>query len=100
MRALVRVLSAWLHVTSLALIGLGFGCAIVIAADEGQYPRRMWIMNVVWPLTDASPGVAQGIWARHKGRHAFPHRVAGRHDGFMAVAHFWIFITCSASTKG
>lgn len=51
MHAFVRMLPAWLHVTSLGLIGLGLGCAIVIAADEWQHPQRMWIMNMVWPLT-------------------------------------------------
>ena len=34
--------------TSLAL---AFLCAILIAIDEIRYPQKMWIMNLVWPLT-------------------------------------------------
>src|ERR1700760_4253227 len=55
------MLPAWLHVISLASIGLGFGCAIVIAVDEWRHPQRMWIMNVVWPLT-ALFGTVVWLW--------------------------------------
>jgi Domain of unknown function (DUF4396) len=34
--------------TSLAL---AFLCAILIAIDEVRHPQKMWIMNVVWPVT-------------------------------------------------
>jgi hypothetical protein len=57
----MAMIPAWLHVTSLMLIGLGFGCAIVIAIDEWQHPQRMWIMNVVWPLT-ALFGTMVWLW--------------------------------------
>src|ERR1700753_3010512 len=60
-RSLVHMLPAWLHVTSLVLIWLGFGCAIVIAVDEWQHPQRMWIMNLVWPLT-ALFGTVVWLW--------------------------------------
>jgi hypothetical protein len=26
-------------------------CALVIAADLIRHPQKMWIMNLVWPLT-------------------------------------------------
>jgi hypothetical protein len=32
-------------------LGLAFLSAIVIAADELRRPQKMWIMNVVWPVT-------------------------------------------------
>lgn len=39
--------------TTIAWISLGvaFACAAWIAADELRHPQRMWIMNVVWPVT-------------------------------------------------
>lgn len=38
---------------TLAWISLGtaFACSIVIATDEIRHPQKMWIMNVVWPVT-------------------------------------------------
>lgn len=41
----------WLRYLSLAWIALGGLCALVIAADEIRQPQKMWIMNVVWPVT-------------------------------------------------
>src|ERR1700759_5323059 len=76
--ALMRMLPAWLHVTSLALIGLGFGCAIGIAADEWQHPQRMWIMDVVWPL---SALFGTGVWQWFYFRHGRPgSKTASRHS--------------------
>ncbi len=52
----------WLHVLSIAALALGFACAAVIATDEVRYPQRMWIMNVVWPVT-ALFGTVVWLWA-------------------------------------
>ncbi len=41
----------WFHVLSIAWLLLGAACALFIAADEWRHPRRMAIMNVVWPVT-------------------------------------------------
>jgi hypothetical protein len=41
----------WLHIIALASLSLGFLCATVIAADLFRHPQRMWIMDVVWPIT-------------------------------------------------
>lgn len=30
---------------------LAFLCAAIIAVDEIRHPQKMWIMNVVWPVT-------------------------------------------------
>jgi hypothetical protein len=32
-------------------LGIAFGCALIISIDELRYPQKMWIMNLVWPLT-------------------------------------------------
>jgi hypothetical protein len=36
---------------SLASLGIAFICAVVVAIDEIRRPQKMWIMNVVWPVT-------------------------------------------------
>jgi hypothetical protein len=49
--------------TSIAWISLGiaFFCAIVIAIDEIRHPQKMWIMNLVWPITALYFNVF-GLW--------------------------------------
>jgi hypothetical protein len=41
----------WLHSLSIATIVLGVLCAMAIVIDECRQPQKMWIMNLVWPLT-------------------------------------------------
>ncbi|URV29641.1 DUF4396 domain-containing protein [Burkholderia gladioli] len=42
---------AWLDKLSAAWIVLGAFCALVIVFDEVRRRQKMWIMNLVWPLT-------------------------------------------------
>lgn len=42
---------SWLHTLSSASIVLGAISAVAITVDEVGHPQKMWIMNVVWPLT-------------------------------------------------
>jgi Domain of unknown function (DUF4396) len=30
---------------------VAFACALIIAVDEARHPQKMWIMNLVWPIT-------------------------------------------------
>jgi hypothetical protein len=55
------MIPVWLHITSLATLGLGLICAAIIALDEHRHPQRMWIMNAVWPLT-ALFGTLPWLW--------------------------------------
>lgn len=32
-------------------LSIAFACAAVIAIDEVRHPQKMWIMNLVWPIT-------------------------------------------------
>jgi hypothetical protein len=32
-------------------LGIALSCAIVITMDEIRHPQKMWIMNLVWPVT-------------------------------------------------
>jgi len=36
---------------SLTSLAVAFLCGILIAIDEIRYRQKMWIMNLVWPLT-------------------------------------------------
>jgi hypothetical protein len=40
-----------LAVISWVSLGIAFVCALVIVIDEIRHPQKMWIMNVVWPVT-------------------------------------------------
>lgn len=41
----------WLHLISIAFLGLGALSAAVIVLDLVRHPQHMWIMNIVWPVT-------------------------------------------------
>lgn len=41
----------WLHILSISWIVFGAICAVAIGIDEYFHPQKMWIMNLVWPLT-------------------------------------------------
>ncbi|MBR0553781.1 DUF4396 domain-containing protein [Sphingomonadaceae bacterium LXI357] len=45
------IFPAWLHTLATISLVLGFVCAAYIAIDEVRHPQKMWIMNLVWPLT-------------------------------------------------
>lgn len=42
---------AWLQDVSVISLSVGFACAVLISIDELRRPQKMWIMNLVWPLT-------------------------------------------------
>src|ERR1700761_6197433 len=96
-RTLVRMLPAWLHETSLALVELGFCCAIVIAVDEWQHPQRMWIMSVVWPLTSLFGTV---VWLWFYFRYGRPgSKTASRHSA-RAAKPFPVMVAEASSHCG
>jgi hypothetical protein len=41
----------WLNTLSITWIAIGAICAVAISVDEIRHPQKMWIMNLVWPLT-------------------------------------------------
>ena len=41
----------WLPLLSIACLVLGGVCAAIIAIDLFKHQQKMWIMNVVWPIT-------------------------------------------------
>ena len=42
-------------------LALAFVCALLIVIDEIRFPQRMWIMNLVWPITALYFSVF-GLW--------------------------------------
>lgn len=52
----------WLRTLSVVAVVLALLCAVAIAIDLRQRPQRMWIMNLVWPLTALYAGPL-GLWA-------------------------------------
>ena len=43
-------------------LGMAFACSIIIAVDEIRHPQKMWIMNIVWPVTSLYFSVF-ALWA-------------------------------------
>jgi Domain of unknown function (DUF4396) len=50
-----------LNVIGSMSLGLAFVCSLLIVIDEIRYPQKMWIMNVVWPITALYFSVF-GLW--------------------------------------
>jgi hypothetical protein len=47
----VPIFPPGLHLLAAISIALGAACALLIIVDEVRHPQKMWIMNLVWPLT-------------------------------------------------
>lgn len=52
---------AWLHLLATASLAVAGIFALLISLDELRRPQKMWIMNLVWPLT-ALFGSALWYW--------------------------------------
>jgi hypothetical protein len=51
----------WLHWLSIFFLAVGFICAAIIAFDITRHPQKIWIMDVVWPVT-ALFGTVFSLW--------------------------------------
>ena len=69
---------AWLNLLSWSALVLGLICGALIALNVVKRPEKMWIMNLVWPITGLYLGpVAVWLYRRTqdvstKGSHAAP----------------------------
>jgi hypothetical protein len=43
-------------------VGIAFACSLAIIIEEIPHPQKMWIMNIVWPVTSLYFSVF-GLWA-------------------------------------
>lgn len=62
------VFPVWLTSVSAASLLVAFVCAVIIALDELKRPQKMWIMNLVWPLTALFGSVIWLAFYLHFGR--------------------------------
>ncbi len=51
-----------LAILAWASLAVAFGCSVFISFDELRHPQKMWIMNIVWPVTALYFSVF-GLWA-------------------------------------
>ncbi len=52
---------AWLSLLSWFSLALAIVCAALIAFDVARHPQKMWIMDIVWPVT-ALFGSVLSLW--------------------------------------
>lgn len=66
----------WLAPLSMASLALAGLCSFVIAIDLLKHPQKMWIMNVVWPITALYGGPLALAFYFKAGRLSSQHSVA------------------------
>lgn len=59
-------------------LAVAFSCALGIALDELKHPQKMWIMNIVWPVTALYFSVA-AVWAYYKFGRKMERKAASQH---------------------
>lgn len=67
-------------------LGLAFACAILIVADEFRHPQKMWIMNLVWPITALYLGIFAAYLYFREGRKMTGEALAQMDSGSMRQA--------------
>ena len=71
---------SWLHMLSIIALLIGFVSASAIATDVVRHPQRMWIMDIVWPVTGLFGGLLI-LWAYFRyGRLTTEERGEDPHD--------------------
>lgn len=64
-------------------LSVAFACALIIAGDELRHPQKMWIMNVVWPVTALYLSVV-ALWGYYRiGRKMARNDIDGMPEGQM-----------------
>ena len=71
---------AWFHILSIAALGFGALCTLVVVVDVARHPQKMMVMNVVWPVT-ALFGTALTVWGYFRyGRQSSRQAMAEAHN--------------------
>jgi hypothetical protein len=66
-------------------LSVAFVCALIIAGDEFRHPQKMWIMNVVWPVTALYFSVV-ALWGYYRiGRKMAKNSMQGMAGGQMSM---------------
>jgi hypothetical protein len=58
----MRPYPEWFHILAWVSLIAAFVCAFIILVDEMRRSQKMWIMNLVWPITALYWGPV-GLWA-------------------------------------
>jgi hypothetical protein len=62
-------------------LSVAFVCALIIAGDEFRHPQKMWIMNIVWPVTALYFSVV-ALWGYYRiGRKMAKNAMQGMEQG-------------------
>jgi hypothetical protein len=76
-----------LEAISWVSLSIAFLCALIIAGDELRHPQKMWIMNVVWPVTALYFSVV-ALWGYYRiGRRMAKSAMQGMENGQMRGEH-------------
>jgi hypothetical protein len=72
-----NVIRHWLHSLAIAALVLAIVSTLAIAVDVIRHSQKMWIMNVVWPVSGLYAGpLALAFYARYgrpqSGKASFP----------------------------
>jgi hypothetical protein len=92
------MIPAWLDPLAAAFLAFAFLCAAVVAVIVLARPRKMWIMNVVWPVTALywGPVALWGLWEM-----GAPARSAARkQDGTGPTKPLWQQVAVAVSHCG
>jgi hypothetical protein len=41
----------WLHLVAWAYLAISSLCSLIVIVDEVRHPQKMFVMNIVWPIT-------------------------------------------------
>lgn len=76
-----------LNIIANVSLALAFVCALVITVDEIRQPQRMWIMNLVWPITALYFSIF-GLWGYFRtSRRITKATIPGRSEDAVMAEH-------------
>jgi hypothetical protein len=91
----------WLPVIAGTSLGLALACALIVAFDIlAGHRQRMWIMNVVWPITALYGGPLALWFYLHTGRAVARGARQGGHGGDAQHRPRWQTIALAATHCG
>lgn len=94
------MIPAWLRILSIISLSVAGLCGLIIVGDEIRHPQKMWIMNLVWPITALYFGLI-GLWAYY----AIGRKSTSEHKGHEQVEPkdqkpFWQIVAVAATHCG
>jgi hypothetical protein len=93
---------AWLSTLSLVSLWLAGFCSLAIAVDLARHPQKMWIMNLVWPLTAlyGGPIALLFYWKTARVASAGAAQESRHHERHGKERPFWQIVATGATHCG